>query len=243
MEKFDLYKDIQTRTGGEIYIGVVGPVRTGKSTFIRKVAEQIILPEIAEEQRKAATDELPASASGKMITTVEPKFIPRNAASVELGDGTVMKMRFVDCVGFIVPGAEGFQENGVVMLEFVEFAVQSDTLEQLSTGNMAALQTEEFYEEAATFLNATEKTTEIKKFLIESTVTEMVGGDTETVAKIMESYDDSAVSTPEAQKQEIEALLSVATSTSEEELMAAIDKIPTIDSELLKDALKNLQQN
>ena len=116
MEKFDLYKDIQTRTGGEIYIGVVGPVRTGKSTFIRKVAEQIILPEIAEEQRKAATDELPASASGKMITTVEPKFIPRNAASVELGDGTVMKMRFVDCVGFMVPGAEGFQENGVVRM-------------------------------------------------------------------------------------------------------------------------------
>lgn len=116
MEKFDLYKDIQNRTGGDIYIGVVGPVRTGKSTFIRRVAEQIILPELPEDQRASAKDELPASASGKMITTVEPKFIPRNAVALELDDGTVMKIRFADCVGYMVPGAEGFQENGIVRM-------------------------------------------------------------------------------------------------------------------------------
>lgn len=116
MEKFDLYKDIQNRTGGEIYIGIVGPVRTGKSTFIRRIAEQIILPELPEEQRSAATDELPASASGRMITTVEPKFIPRNAVSLQLEDGTQMKVRFVDCVGYMIPGAEGFQENGVIRM-------------------------------------------------------------------------------------------------------------------------------
>ncbi|HIR14378.1 MAG TPA: stage IV sporulation protein A [Candidatus Choladousia intestinavium] len=111
MEKFDLYKDIQARTGGEIYVGVVGPVRTGKSTFLRKFMEILVLPELEDQARRVATDEMPASASGKTVTTVEPKFIPREAAQIQVGDGTVMKVRLADCVGFLVPGAEGIEEN------------------------------------------------------------------------------------------------------------------------------------
>ncbi len=112
MEKFDLYKDIQMRTGGEIYVGVVGPVRTGKSTFVRKFVEHLVLPELDEQERGRTQDEMPASASGRTVTTVEPKFIPRRAARIEIGDGTSMQVRLVDCVGFLVPGAEGAQEDG-----------------------------------------------------------------------------------------------------------------------------------
>jgi stage IV sporulation protein A len=112
MEKFNLYKDIQTRTGGEIYVGIVGPVRTGKSTFVRKFVEGLVLPQLSDDERERARDEMPSSASGKTVTTVEPKFIPRQAAELELGDGSRMKVRLVDCVGFLVPGAEGVQENG-----------------------------------------------------------------------------------------------------------------------------------
>ncbi len=113
MEKFDLYKDIQARTGGEIYVGVVGPVRTGKSTFIRKFMEQLVLPGLTEQERKRATDELPASATGRTVTTVEPKFIPRESFPLVLGDEAAMRVRLVDCVGFTVPGAEGLTEDGV----------------------------------------------------------------------------------------------------------------------------------
>lgn len=116
MEKFDLYKDIQVRTGGEIYVGVVGPVRTGKSTFVRKFVEHLVLSELEDQERGRAQDEMPASASGKTVTTVEPKFIPRDAAKIEVGDGTMMNVRLVDCVGFLVPGAEGTEEDGVARM-------------------------------------------------------------------------------------------------------------------------------
>jgi len=112
MEKFDLYRDIRMRTNGEIYVGIVGPVRTGKSTFVRKFVEQLVLPELNGHARTAARDEMPASASGKMVTTVEPKFIPKEAARLSAGDGTSMAIRLVDCVGFPVPGAEGLEEDG-----------------------------------------------------------------------------------------------------------------------------------
>lgn len=112
MEKFDLYRDIQARTGGEIYIGIVGPVRTGKSTFVRKFMEQMVLPGLPEQEQKRATDELPASAAGKTVTTVEPKFIPREGAMISAGEETGIRVRLVDCVGFPVPGAEGMEEDG-----------------------------------------------------------------------------------------------------------------------------------
>lgn len=112
MDNFDVYKDIEARTGGEIYIGVVGPVRTGKSTFIKRFMELMVLPELTEEHQKMrARDELPQSAAGKTIMTTEPKFIPKEAAQIQLEDGIQANVRLIDCVGFMVEGAGGHIEN------------------------------------------------------------------------------------------------------------------------------------
>lgn len=110
MEEFNLYRDIQARTGGEIYLGVVGPVRTGKSTFIRRFMEEMVLPNLAENDRMIATDEMPTSGKGKTITTVEPKFVPKNAAKLMISGELEMKVRLVDCVGYIVKGASGVED-------------------------------------------------------------------------------------------------------------------------------------
>ena len=98
MQEFQLYKDIQARTGGEVYIGVVGPVRTGKSTFIRKFMELMVLPRQSGHELEMMRDELPTSGIGKTITTVEPKFVPRKAAQVSLDDEVQVKLRLADCV-------------------------------------------------------------------------------------------------------------------------------------------------
>lgn len=112
MDNYNVYKDIKARTGGEIYIGVVGPVRTGKSTFIKRFMERMVLPEIQDEHSKNRTrDELPQSAAGKTIMTTEPKFIPKEAAQIQLEDGIQVKVRLIDCVGFMVDGASGHIEN------------------------------------------------------------------------------------------------------------------------------------
>lgn len=112
MDNYNVYKDIKARTGGEIYIGVVGPVRTGKSTFIKRFMERMVLPEIQDEHSKNRTrDELPQSAAGKTIMTTEPKFIPKEAALIQLEDGIQAKVRLIDCVGFMVDGASGHIEN------------------------------------------------------------------------------------------------------------------------------------
>lgn len=112
-----LYKDIQNRTGGEIYIGVVGPVRTGKSTFIKRFMDLLVLPNMENENDRARTrDELPQSAAGKTIMTTEPKFIPKEAASVHLSDDVEVKIRLIDCVGFMVEGAQGHEENNAERL-------------------------------------------------------------------------------------------------------------------------------
>lgn len=110
MEEFNLYRDIQARTGGEIFLGVVGPVRTGKSTFIRRFMEEMVLPNLAENEKMIATDEMPTSGKGKIITTVEPKFVPKNAAKLLLSEELEMKVRLVDCVGYIVKGASGVDD-------------------------------------------------------------------------------------------------------------------------------------
>ena len=105
---YDLYKDIQKRTKGELYLGVVGPVRTGKSTFIKRFMELLVLPEIMSEEEKVRTrDELPQSASGKTITTTEPKFIPKEAAKINLSEDVQIKVRLIDCVGYMLEGAAG----------------------------------------------------------------------------------------------------------------------------------------
>ena len=108
-----IYQDIATRTGGDIYIGVVGPVRTGKSTFIRKFMECSVIPNIPDEyDRTRAIDELPQAGSGKTVMTTEPKFIPDEAVNVLLGDRARMRVKMIDCVGYIVPEALGQSEEG-----------------------------------------------------------------------------------------------------------------------------------
>lgn len=109
---YDLYHDIQQRTGGEIYIGVLGPVRTGKSTFIKRFMEEMVLPNMEDEHaRERAQDELPQSAGGKTITTTEPKFIPNEAAKVSLSGDIAVSVRLIDCVGYMVEGAAGHMEE------------------------------------------------------------------------------------------------------------------------------------
>jgi stage IV sporulation protein A len=108
-----IYKDIAARTGGEFYIGVVGPVRTGKSTFIKRFMEALVLPGMEEGYaRDRARDELPQSAGGKTVMTTEPKFIPDEAVTVSLTDGISARVRMVDCVGYLVPDVLGTEENG-----------------------------------------------------------------------------------------------------------------------------------
>ena len=111
MEPFAVYRDIQARTDGQFLVGVVGPVRTGKSTFIRRFMELLALPAMDEQTGAEVRDQLPLSGSGKTITTVEPKFIPREAVDVTLGEDIPVKLRLIDCVGFMVPDAAGNMEN------------------------------------------------------------------------------------------------------------------------------------
>lgn len=108
----DIYSNIAERTGGDIYIGVVGPVRTGKSTFIKRFMETLVIPNIKSEyMRERAVDELPQSAAGKTIMTTEPKFIPEEAVEVSVGGGASFNVRLIDCVGYIVPSSLGYIEN------------------------------------------------------------------------------------------------------------------------------------
>ena len=112
MGEHSIYRDIAERTGGDIYIGVVGPVRTGKSTFIKQFMEKMVLPNIAEEyQKERANDELPQSSSGRTIMTTEPKFIPEKGVEINVDNNAGMNVRLVDCVGYIVPSALGYIEG------------------------------------------------------------------------------------------------------------------------------------
>ncbi len=112
MLKYDVYNDISQRTGGDVYIGVVGPVRTGKSTFITKFMEKLVLPNISNKlQKQIATDEMPQSADGKTIMTTQPKFIPANSIKVQFKSKTSLNVRLVDCVGYMVDGAVGHMED------------------------------------------------------------------------------------------------------------------------------------
>ncbi len=112
MNNFDLYRDISERTGGDIYIGVVGPVRTGKSTFIKRFMDLLVIPNIENTYSKErAKDELPQSAAGKTIMTTEPKFVPNEAVEVMLDDDLSFKVRLIDCVGYMVPSAMGYMDG------------------------------------------------------------------------------------------------------------------------------------
>ena len=112
MDNFNLYRDIKARTDGEIYIGVVGPVRTGKSTFIKKFMDLMVLPGIENpNEKERITDELPQSAAGRTVMTTEPKFIPEDAVELSMNENIKMRVRLIDCVGYIVPSSVGYIEE------------------------------------------------------------------------------------------------------------------------------------
>ena len=111
-ENLRLYQDIANRTQGDIYVGVVGPVRTGKSTFIKRFMDLLVIPNIENDyKRERARDELPQSAGGRTIMTTEPKFIPNEAVEITIGDNLKLKTRLVDCVGYLVNNAIGYLED------------------------------------------------------------------------------------------------------------------------------------
>ena len=145
MENYSVYEDIARRTGGDIYIGVVGPVRTGKSTFIKRVMETLVIPSADEKDRLEMTDELPQSALGKTVMTTEPKFVPATAAKITIAKGAEVSVRLVDCVGFAVDGANGFEEDGVPRLINTPWNSQPMPFEQA-----AALGTEKVIKEHST---------------------------------------------------------------------------------------------
>ncbi len=112
MADYNIYQDIKERSGGDVYIGVVGPVRTGKSTFIKKFMDLLVIPNLENGyQAERTRDELPQSAAGRTIMTTEPKFVPNEAVEIALGDNAHMNMRMIDCVGYIVDGASGYIED------------------------------------------------------------------------------------------------------------------------------------
>lgn len=137
MTQEQIYQNMARRTGGDIYIGVVGPVRSGKSSFIKRFAELMLLPHIRQDaQRARATDELPQSAAGRTIMTTEPKFIPEQAVEIELSGGGSFRARLIDCVGYMVDGALGHEESGaprLVKSPWYEKAVPFDLAAETGT--------------------------------------------------------------------------------------------------------------
>lgn len=133
----NIYKDIARRTGGDIYIGVVGPVRTGKSTLIKKFMDALVIPNIEDvAEKERAVDELPQSASGRTVMTAEPKFIPDKAVKVTLDDNAEFMIKMIDCVGYMVPGAIGDSENGeprMVMTPWANDALPFEKAAEIGT--------------------------------------------------------------------------------------------------------------
>ena len=137
MEERNIYKDISQRTNGDIYLGIVGPVRTGKSTFIKRFMDTLVIPNIpTDEQRERANDELPQSSAGRTIMTTEPKFIPENAVEVHLEGNAKFRVRMIDCVGYIVPSALGYIEDEaprMVKTPWFEEAIPFDMAAEIGT--------------------------------------------------------------------------------------------------------------
>lgn len=137
MTQTSIYRDIAERTGGDIYIGVVGPVRTGKSTFIKRFMDTLVLPNINDDySRDRARDELPQSAAGKTVMTTEPKFIPNEAVELNLDGNASFRVKMIDCVGYIVPGAMGHTENDkprMVMTPWSDQPIPFETAAEIGT--------------------------------------------------------------------------------------------------------------
>lgn len=142
MENIDIFRDIAERTGGDVYLGVVGPVRTGKSTFIKRFMELLVLPRIEDlNDRERAKDELPQSGAGKTIMTVEPKFIPQDAVEISIKNGLKMKVRVVDCVGYSIEGALGYEEEAgprMVKTPWFEEAIPFQDAAEIGTRKVIA---------------------------------------------------------------------------------------------------------
>jgi len=137
MTNNNIYQDIEARTGGDIYIGVVGPVRTGKSTFIKRFMDKLVIPNIEDEYKKErANDELPQSAQGKTIMTTEPKFVPNEAVEIALDGNARLNVRLIDCVGYVVPDAMGYIEDDMprmVMTPWYENEIPFETAAEIGT--------------------------------------------------------------------------------------------------------------
>ncbi len=145
MENYNIYQDVLSRTGGDIYVGVVGPVRTGKSTFIKRFMETLVIPSAAKADRAEMIDELPQAAVGKTVMTTEPKFVPAKAAKIAVTKGAEASVRLVDCVGFAVEGANGFEEEGAPRLVRTPWQAEPMPFE-----DAAALGTEKVIKEHST---------------------------------------------------------------------------------------------
>ena len=131
MESFEIYNDISQRTNGDIYIGIVGPVRTGKSTFITKFMNSGLLDNIVNEnEKRRAIDEMPQSGSGRLVMTMQPKFIPSEAVEVSFGEGVKSRVRLIDCVGYAIDGIGGFVEDGVPRMVKTPWCAEEMPFEQ-----------------------------------------------------------------------------------------------------------------
>lgn len=131
MEKYQIYEDIQSRTNGDIYVGVVGPVRVGKSTFISEFMKKLVIPNIENKNvRDRAVDELPQSADGKTVMTTQPRFIPNEAVKISIANKVNLKVRMIDCVGYLVSGAMGTKENDKPRLVKTPWADEEMPFEQ-----------------------------------------------------------------------------------------------------------------
>ena len=137
MTNDSIYKDIAERTGGDIYIGIVGPVRTGKSTFIKQFMDKLVIPNISGDYSKErANDELPQSSSGRTIMTTEPKFVPEKGAQINIDENSSMNVRLIDCVGYIVPSALGYIEGNeprMVMTPWYEEPIPFNMAAEIGT--------------------------------------------------------------------------------------------------------------
>lgn len=137
MEGYNILRDIAERTGGDIYLGVVGPVRTGKSTFIKRFMDLMVIPNIKDiYSRERAKDELPQSGAGRTITTTEPKFVPNEAVEISLKNGLGFKVRVIDCVGYAVPGALGYEEDDeprMVRTPWFEYEIPFEEAAEIGT--------------------------------------------------------------------------------------------------------------
>lgn len=140
MTNSSIYSDIMTRTGGDIYIGVVGPVRTGKSTFIKKFMENLVLPNIADSnERERAKDEMPQSAAGKTVMTTEPKFVPDEAVEIVIDGNAALRVKMIDCVGYVIPGAMGHTEGEkprMVMTPWSDEEIPFDRAAEIGTSKV-----------------------------------------------------------------------------------------------------------